>query len=146
MCVWCGMMGSHAKPYRLTPPRVAEHPLQKQITDVLRLEIAPPGKVSKLGVVWFAIDHANYAGEVPGIRTGRGIVAGIPDTFIMHRGLTHFIEIKAADGELSAAQRSVATAIVMGGGRVGIARSAAEVIVCLDEWRIPRNRRVAVAA
>lgn len=139
-------MGSHARPYRLASPVVREHPIQKQICDVLRLEIAPPGKVSKLGVVWFAIDHANYAGEVPGVRTGRGIVAGVPDTFIMHRGLTHFIEIKAVDGELSAAQRSVATAIVMGGGRVGIARSADEVIACLDEWRIPRNRRVAVAA
>jgi hypothetical protein len=27
-------------------PPVAEHPLQKQIADALRLEIAPPGKVS----------------------------------------------------------------------------------------------------
>jgi hypothetical protein len=31
---------------------VLEHPLQKQIADTLRLEIAPPGKVSRDGVVW----------------------------------------------------------------------------------------------
>jgi hypothetical protein len=30
---------------------VPEHPLQKQIADALRLEIAPPGKVSSDGVV-----------------------------------------------------------------------------------------------
>lgn len=132
-----------ARTYRLAPPVVREHPRQKQIADVLRLEIAPPGKVSKFGVVWFSIDHANYAGEVPGVRIGRGIIAGIPDTFVMHRGLVHFIEVKADDGELSDAQRSVATAIVVGGGRVGIARDAVEALACLDEWRIPRNGRVA---
>jgi hypothetical protein len=135
-----------SKPYRLQAPIVREHPRQKQIADMLRIEIAPPGKVSKAGVVWFSIDHANYAGQVPGIRIGRGIIAGIPDLFVMHRGLTHFIEVKADDGELSDAQRSVATAIVVGGGRVGIARDAGEVLVCLDEWRIPRNRRVRDAA
>ena len=52
------------KPYRLTAPVVPEHPLQRQIADVLRLEIAPPGKVSQYGVCWFSIDHANFAGEV----------------------------------------------------------------------------------
>ena len=34
-------------------PPVAEHPLQRQIADALRLEIAPPGKVSRHGVVWW---------------------------------------------------------------------------------------------
>jgi hypothetical protein len=32
--------------------------LQKQISDALRLEIAPPGKVSRDRVVWWLIDHA----------------------------------------------------------------------------------------
>lgn len=133
-----------ARTFRLTPPVVREHPLQKQIADVFRLEIAAPGKVSKDGVVWWSIDHANYAGEVPGVRVSRGIIAGIADTFILHRGRSHFIEIKADDGELSAAQRSVATAVLVAGGRVGIARDASEALMCLDEWDIPRNRRVAL--
>ena len=133
-----------ARAFRLTTPVVREHPLQKQICDVLRLEIAPPGKVSKQGVCWWSIDHANYAGEVPGVRVGRGIISGIPDTFVLHRGRTHFIEIKADDGELSDPQRSVATAVVVAGGRVGVARSAGEVLLILDEWDIPRNHRVAL--
>jgi len=131
-------------PFRLTAPVVHEHPIQKQICDVLRLEIAAPGKVSKAGVVWWSIDHANYAGEVPGVRVGRGIIAGIPDTFILWRGRTHFIEIKAEDGEVSDAQCSVATAVTVAGGRVGVARDAKETLACLDEWQIPRKRRVAV--
>jgi hypothetical protein len=34
---------------------VAEHPLQRQIADALRLEIAPPGKVSYHGEVWWSV-------------------------------------------------------------------------------------------
>jgi hypothetical protein len=52
---------------------MAEHPLQRQIADSLRLEIAPPGKVSRDGVVWWSGDHASYPGSAPGARVGRGI-------------------------------------------------------------------------
>jgi hypothetical protein len=135
-----------AKPFRLTAPIVREHPIQKQIADVLRIEIAPAGKVSRAGVVWWSIDHANYAGEVPGVRIGRGIIAGIPDTFVLYRGIAHLIEIKAEDGSLSVAQQSVAAAVLASGGRVGVARDATETLACIDQWQIPRNRRVREAA
>ena len=75
-------------------PPIAEHPLQRQIADALRLEIAPPGKVSRDGVVWWSEDHASYAGTAPGARIGRGIVAGVPDLFVLHRGIAHMVEIK----------------------------------------------------
>jgi hypothetical protein len=127
--------------FRLTAPVVLEHPLQVQIAKLLTIEIAPPGKVSKAGVCWFAIDHANYAGEVPGVRIGRGIIAGILDTFVLYRGRTHYIELKTVDGELTDEQKSVATAVTVAGGRVGVATSAEQVLWCLDEWHIPRHRR-----
>ena len=109
-------------PFRLTAPIVREHPLQKQIADVLRTEIAPAGKVSAAGVCWYSIDHANFAGEVPGVRVGRGVIAGILDTFVLYRGLTHLIEIKATDGELTDAQRSVIAAATCAGARIAIVR------------------------
>jgi len=124
---------------------VREHPLQKQICDVLRLELAPAGKVSAHGVVWWSVDHANYAGEVPGIRLDRGIVAGLPDTFLLWLGRAYMIEIKAADGLLSLPQRSVCAAVLAGGGQVGVARDAAEAVACLDQWHIPRSRRTTLA-
>lgn len=135
-----------AKPFRLTAPVIREHPLQKQIADVLRIEIAPPGKVSRYGVVWFCIDHANYAGEVPGIRVGRGIIAGIPDMLILWRGGAFLIEIKADDGTVSDAQRSVLAAALAASCHVAVARGASEVLLLLDQWRIPRAHRIREAA
>jgi hypothetical protein len=127
-------------------PPSAEHERQTAICDALRLEIAPPGKVSKAGVCWFAIDHANYAGEVPGIRIARGIVAGVLDLIFLYRGLAHWIELKTEEGELSLAQQSVATAVLIAGCQVGVARDLGEVLACLDQWKVPRARRVREAA
>jgi hypothetical protein len=135
-----------AKPFRLEAPVVPEHQLQRQMADALRLEIAPAGKVSRHGVCWYSVDHANYAGEVPGIRQGRGIVAGILDTFLLWRGQSYFIEIKTPDGVLSEAQKAVATAVLMGGGHVAVVTSLEQLLAALDTWRVPRARRVQVAA
>jgi hypothetical protein len=129
-------------PYRLTAPVVPEHAVQRQIVDVLRLEIAPAGKVSRLGVIWWSVDHANYAGEVPGIRVGRGIIAGIPDIFLLYRGRAHFIEIKTQAGVLSEPQKAVMAAILIGGGRCATVFDANMTTDALDEWGIPRNQRV----
>ena len=134
------------RPFRLKPPVIREHPLQKQIIDCLRLEIGPPGKVSRDGVVYWSVDHANYAGEVPGIRIGRGIVAGVPDLFCLHRGRAFFIEIKAEDGQLSPAQMSVGAAIMAAGGQIGVVTSAEACLRVFDEWAIPRAGRVRIAA
>jgi hypothetical protein len=109
-------------------PPAAEHPLQRQIADALRLEIAPPGKVSRDGVVWWSVDHASYAGTAPGARIGRGIVAGVPDLFVLHRGIAHMIEIKTPAGELSNPQQSVMAAVLASGGRVGVVRDAEEML------------------
>ena len=137
---------SGKRTYRLTPPRISEHATQRQINDTMRLEVAAAGKVSRDGVVWWSIDHANYAGEVPGIRVGRGIVAGIQDTFILYRGRAYLVEIKTPDGELSLPQQSIMSAVLAGGGRVGVVRNAEEMLGFLDTWGIPRARRVRVAA
>jgi hypothetical protein len=127
-------------------PPFAEHPLQKQIADALRLELAPPGKVSRDGVVWWSVDHASYAGTTPGARIGRGIVAGVPDLFLLHRGIAHMVEIKTEAGELSDPQQSVMSAVLASGGRVGVVRNAEEMLGLLDAWGIPRARRLVLRA
>jgi hypothetical protein len=133
---------ARARPFKLTAPVIPEHPLHRQVADVLRLELGPPGRVSTDGVVWYSIDIADYGGSVPGTRVARGVIAGIPDLFVLHRGRAHVIELKAANGELSGAQRSVIAASICGGARVGVCRDAVEVLHVLDEWQIPRARRV----
>ena len=64
------------KHVRMTRPPVPEHPLRRQIAEALRLEIAPHGKASRDGVVWWSVDHAAYAGTAPSARVGRGIDDG----------------------------------------------------------------------
>jgi hypothetical protein len=135
-----------ARAFKLTGPSMREHPRQAAIAKTLTLEIAPPGRVSASGVVWFSIDMADYGGEVAGARIGRGIVAGIPDLFVLHLGRIFFVEIKTDTGLLTDPQRSITAAVISAGGRVGIARDWIEVLRCLDEWGIPRKRKVREAA
>lgn len=134
------------KRFALTAPVTREGPIHRQIADALRLELAAPGKVSRQGVTWWSVDMAAYAGNAPGIRTARGCIAGVPDIIIVWRGRAHFIEVKAIDGVVSLPQQSVATAILCASGEVGFARDATEAIALLDQWGIPRNRRVREAA
>ena len=122
--------------------RVPESTLHQQIAGTFRLEIAPAGHISADGVVWWSQDIAAYSGTTPGLRTARGVIAGVPDMLVLYRGLAHFIEVKAPDGEFSEAQRKVSTSILLSEARYGMARSAPEALQLLDAWDIPRKRRV----
>jgi hypothetical protein len=128
--------------FRLTAPVVREHPRQVAIANVLTKEIARAGHVSRDGVVWFCIDIADYGGGVPAARTGRGIIAGIFDLFVLWRGRVCMIEIKADDGQLTGSQRSMAASCIAAGVNVGVARDWIEVLACLDEWGVPRKRSI----
>jgi len=130
------------RPFKLKAPSIPEHPLQAQLARVLTIEIAPPGRVSRNGVCWWAIDHANYAGEVPGIRMSRGIIAGVQHFFILYRGRAHHPEVKTDTGSLSDAQKSVCSAVLAAGGRVAVIRNAEDLLGALDEWKIPRERKL----
>lgn len=85
---------------------------------------------------------AAYAGAVPGLRTGRGCIAGIPDMALVYRGGAYFIEVKARDGLLTPPQQAVASALALAGCRFGVACDADEALALLDAWGIPRTRRV----
>lgn len=130
------------RPFRLSTPIVREPVLHQQVAAVLRLEIAAPGHISPQGVVWWSVDMAGYVGAAPGLRTARGCIAGVPDVVILYGGRSFFIELKASDGLLSAAQAQVGTAIMLADGRFAVARSAEEVLRLLDAWQIPRRRAV----
>jgi hypothetical protein len=131
-------------PFRFKEQVVREHPLQREITKVLAIELAPAGRVSPWGVCWYAIDHAHYAGINPGARIGRGIVAGIADVFVIWRGRAHFVELKAADGILSEPQQAVMSALLAAGGQCGIACSSPDVLRLLDAWHVPRSGRTGI--
>lgn len=131
--------------FRLTPPRIPEAALHQQIAAALTREIAPPRRVSPQGVVWWSVDIANYGGTTPGLRTSRGVVAGVADMQVLYRGVGHFIELKAQDGHLSDAQCEFGAAVMLAGAHFGVARSVEEVLGLLDCWEIPRQRRLLIA-
>jgi hypothetical protein len=133
-------------PYRLRELIPREHPRQAAIAKTLTIEIARAGHLSPAGVVWFAVDHADFAGAVPAARVGRGIIAGIPDIWVLWLGCYYVIEIKADDGEVAAPQQEVIVAMARNGGRIAVARDWREVLLVLDQWQIPRARRVREAA
>ena len=120
--------------FRLTAPVVREPVLHRQIADALRLELGPPGKPSPDGVTWFSVDMAAYAGAVPGIRTGRGCIAGLPDIHVCWNGGAFLIEVKAEDGRLSPAQQMFFATATYCGVPVGVARSPEEALALLDHF------------
>jgi hypothetical protein len=128
--------------FKLEMPVVPEHSIQRTMTKVLTIEIAPAGKLSKFGVVWFSVDHANYAGEVPGVRVGRGMIAGVPDVFFLYRGKCYLLELKSEDGALTEEQKATIAAARLAGVEVAVATTMDQILRALDVWQIPRNRRL----
>jgi hypothetical protein len=137
---------SARRQYALIAPVVPEHAEQRTLNKVLTMEIARAGHVSEHGVVWFSLDQSNSHDAVPGIRVGRGICAGVPDVIFLYAGRAYWCELKSRDGALSDPQRSMAATLLLSGCRIGVACDANEVLRCLDEWGVPRRKRVRVAA
>jgi hypothetical protein len=123
-----------------------EHQTQAAICRMLGLEIAAPGRLSPKGVVWWCVDVADFAG-VPGTRVARGVIAGVPDLFLLHRGKTFFIEIKRAGaGVLSPPQQWLLPVLAAAGSAIGTAERVEDVLALLDTWGIPRAHRTTLAA
>lgn len=74
-----------------------------------------------------------------------GLQAGVPDVLLVYCGRTYFIELKAASGRLSAAQKACHPRIWEAGAPVGIAKTIDEVRELLAGWAIP-TRDVQVRA
>lgn len=130
----------------LTAPEPLEHGVQAAICRLLAIEICAPGRLSPRGVTWWCVDIADFAG-VPGTRLARGVIAGIPDLFVLFQGRAFFIEIKRPEsGSLSGPQQWLLPVLAAAGSRIGVVRDGREVLQLLDEWEIPRARRTTFAA
>ena len=67
---------------------------------------------------------------------GQGVRAGVPDLCIIHRGKSHYIELKIDGGYLSAVQRQVHAQLNRAGARVAVCRSEPEVEGVLRAWGV----------
>ena len=135
--------GSPARrPFRLRAQVTREWQLHAQVASILAIELAPAGHLSPGGACWFSIDHANWGGGKPGIRQGRGIIAGIPDILVVCGGGAFFVELKAPDGRMSPAQQEVREALCGAKAGYALVRKPEEMLAALDAWGVPRHRRV----
>ena len=133
---------ARAARFKLVPPRIPEAALHQQIARILTIEIAAPGESSPQDVCWFSQDIANYGGTTPGLRTSRGVIAGVPDLVVHWRGRGHYVELKARDGRLSAEQKKVGASLAKAGCGFAVARSVEDLLAQLDAWEIPRAHRI----
>lgn len=72
----------------------------------------------------------------------KGYVRGTPDLQIVYQGRSFWIELKSAEGRVSADQRIVATLLTRAGAKVGLAYDLNDVQQWLDEWCIPLSARI----
>jgi hypothetical protein len=113
-------------------PRVSESKIQKTIVRHLELCGVPD-------LVWF---HPANGGARSKAEAGRfraeGVVAGVPDLVLLHKGRARFLELKADKGRLSDAQRQMQTRIVAAGGDVCTAYGLDAALAQLKAWGLLR--------
>ena len=132
--------------FRLTVPEPLELDLHRQLAQVLTLEIAPPRRISRHGVIWWASDISNSAMARPGARAAQGIGGGIPDLMFLYASEIYFQEIKRRGaGELSDAQAEFMAQARLAGAPSAICWDIETCLANIDAWKIPRHHRVALS-
>lgn len=94
---------------------------------------------------WSTIAHGGFrlpVGVAVNLKRA-GLRAGTPDIMLVHDGRALFLELKADDGRLSAAQIDTHYAIMKAGGQVAVCKTLDEVRDWLTKWRVPTRVRSA---
>lgn len=94
--------------------------------------------------MWWHIPNGGFRTDrEAAIFKAMGVKPGMPDIEILWRGRSHFIELKAAKGAVTAIQEARHQDVMAAGGRVAICRTLGEVIAAMDAWGIPRRAKLA---
>ncbi|MCL2427895.1 MAG: VRR-NUC domain-containing protein [Alphaproteobacteria bacterium] len=131
--------------FQLVSPEPSEHRLQIDCTKMLAAILLPE-------VCWTAIDHAHSldrrltTGGVPvGLvemrkRKARGVRSGIWDYFFWHRSLTHVIELKVGDNDLSDDQELFGRQLIRAGVKhLKVCWNKDQVFDTVVAWGLTRN-------
>jgi VRR-NUC domain-containing protein len=117
-----------------THRQLSEQAIQRAVFEHLRARGTP-------GVFAFAVPNGGYRSAVEAaILKGTGVVAGVPDVFIVHAGRCFAIELKAEGGRASDKQLACITALREAGAFTCIAEGLDRALACLEAWGILRGR------
>jgi hypothetical protein len=127
------------------PSPVSLHPFQANASTEAAIQRAIWNHLqwrSHPGV--FAFHPANGGFRKPveaAILKGLGVVAGIPDLVIIHRGQVYALELKTETGKLTDAQRITHEKLRRAGAEVATVYGSDEALEQLEgEWRLLRGR------
>lgn len=119
----------HTRTRRANP----EAALQKAVLQHLNLTGVP-------GLLWFHPANEGKRSLVNGFYLkSLGMLPGVADLVLVHEGRTYFLEIKAAGGRLSDAQREFAGRATAAGARWAVAYSIDAAITILRDWQLIRR-------
>lgn len=107
------------------------------LADLLTYGIAPPGVLSREGVVWTSHENRQSGVREGARRKKRGVVAGVPDVQFVFGGRSYWVELKVPGGYPSQVQRALHDALRAAGCEVAVARNLAQVVSALHGWGVP---------
>lgn len=129
---------------RLTVPKLPEHKLQIECSNMLRILMLPD-------VCWTAVDHGHSFNPTIGrggqpigllemqLRKARGVHAGISDYLFWRDSKGYAIELKTRDGVLSDPQKEFHAKLGVAHVPVAVCRSHREVADALTGWGLLRS-------
>lgn len=124
-------MALQAYKKRRAPSRREEANLQTSLINELRLTLPKDAFV-------FAVPNGGHRNLVEAVNLKRqGVVAGIPDLILIHKGRAHGLELKAKNGQLRDSQAETFPKLREAGMRIEVARSKEEAIGYIREMGIP---------
>jgi len=107
--------------------------LQRAVFEHLRIRAGP-------GVFAFHVPNGGARSPIEGaILKGMGVVPGVPDIIAIKDGTVFGLELKAAGGRLSPAQRACHEAMQAAGAVVAVVTGLDEALACLEGWRLLRG-------
>jgi hypothetical protein len=91
------------------------------------------------GVVWLHPANGEARTRITGAKLkGLGVVPGVSDLLILHRGTAYALELKRRDGRLQPSQVAFQDQWVAAGGRAAVAWGLDDALGHLEAWGIIR--------
>ena len=135
------MTNFHRHPAKLAhSPKVSEATIQAAVVRHLQARAMPD-------VVWFAVPNGGSRHRVEAARlVGQGVVPGVPDIVLIREGHAYGLELKAAAGVVSPAQKAMHERWQRAGGSVAVAKGLDAALEQLEAWELIRPAQVPVWA
>jgi VRR-NUC domain len=95
---------------------------------------------ARAGVWWCHYPAGGYRSAVEAaIFRSLGVVAGVPDLLILHRGQLYGLELKSERGRLSPAQVQTHEQLRCAGAEVAVAHGIDQALAQLEAWNLLRH-------